>query len=69
MILFLRFLFIFKIISPFKSVLKIFEFIFFNLSNTSLFGCPNLLLFPTPINAILGATSRINSSELDVFEP
>ena len=65
----LPFLFIVILISPLSSVLYIFTFFSFNLSITSFFGCPNLLSFPTPINAIFGFTDYTNLSDDDVSEP
>jgi len=42
---------------------------FSNRSNTSKFGCPNLLFFPTPIKAIPGFTASKKFLLEEVFEP
>ena len=69
LILILPFISTVNFISPILSVLSINAPEFFNLSNTSSFGWPNLLFSFTPINAIFGFTASKNSCVLDVFDP
>ena len=41
----------------------------FRISRVMVLGCPNLLSFPTPINATFGLTFFINSSQEELLEP